>query len=107
MASLCGWVLLWTISMFIKNTKLTKIISELGRCTMPIVLFHFLAFKIVSYIYIILHGENKILLATYPVLEREWLWIAYFIVGTIIPLVFYNLSRYCKNKLVMNRGNTI
>lgn len=88
--SLAGWYTIMFVSEKIEFTKISKCIAYLGKHTMPIVLLHFLCFKIVTYLYLMLSGQNLILLAYFPSLETEkYLWIIYSVVGVVAPILLY------------------
>lgn len=69
------------------------ILSYIGSKSLYILIFHFLAFKLISYIYII---SNKLPVESYlplPLIKGagNWLWITYSIAGITIPLIFWEL----------------
>lgn len=61
----------------------------LGDNTMPIIVFHFISFKIVSFIKIAYYGYDPLMIACHPVISyhNEVFWIYYSIVGLVIPLL--------------------
>ena len=86
--SLNGWVFIISISYFFNKINiLSNILIIIGRNTLPVVILHFLFFKIVNLIYTIREGLPTILIAAYPVLSHEkgW-WILYLFVGLIGPI---------------------
>lgn len=85
--SLLGWITIRSISsVFVGYSK--KIMIRIGYNTLPIVLMHFLSFKLVSYVYLQIKGLDLIYLASFPVLYNapRYLWILYTVVGVSIPL---------------------
>ena len=79
--------------------------NYIGNKTLYILTFHFLSFKLVSYIFIRLKGLPITDLSLFPVLQdmNSWMWIIYTIVGIVVPLIiwelFYSLSKFRqKNK---------
>ena len=81
-----------------------------GKKTLYILIFHFISFKIVSLVYIIINKIPFTKLASFPIVENDnkYLWIIYSIVGVLIPLLiklgFDKISSYsdkcflkCKN----------
>ena len=69
-----------------------RIINELdfiGKRTLYILIFHFISFKIVSLVYIIINKTPFTELASFPIVENDnkYLWIIYSIVGVIAPLL--------------------
>ena len=89
-ASLLGWGLMYEIAYFITKIKyVNKAISCLGKYSLNIMILHFLAFKIVSYIQVFMYEKPKYLVASFPVLYNHgaW-WVIYTIVGVCIPVLF-------------------
>lgn len=87
LASLAGWVLLTSIAEFIKNTT-ADILVYIGCHSLFIVLWHFLALKIVSLIFLCVNDMEMELMAKNHILsDIKFLWIPYTIVGVILPLL--------------------
>ncbi len=83
---LLGGILIFSISKILMRYSHTKWITYIGRNSLHIMLWHFLAFKIVSFAYIKLCGLPSYYLASFPVLKVDYLWIAYTVVGVAMPL---------------------
>ena len=99
--SFIGWEFCFTISCLIKKVKISSAIAYLGKNTMPIIILHFLSFKIVSLVGILIDGSPMFLLAAFPVLYEDGIWwIAYSLVGILIPIVFNYLYINVKNRIV-------
>lgn len=60
-----------------------------GKKTLYILIFHFISFKIVSLVYIIINKTPFTELASFPIVENDnkYLWITYSIVGVLVPLL--------------------
>ena len=60
-----------------------------GKKTLYILIFHFISFKIVSRVYIIINKIPFTELASFPIVENDnkCLWIIYSIVGVLVPLL--------------------
>lgn len=103
--SLCGWYFLMFISRVI-NGKLEKILIYIGENSIFIVLWHFVAFKVVSWGYINVAEQNKLLLASFPVINNgtEYLWIIYSICGISIPMAIAEIYQYGKSRMIGKRG---
>lgn len=101
MAGTMGIVLL---SRELSKHPIAPIFTYIGDKTLYVLVFHFLAFKFVSRIYIHFNGLPIDLLTNFPVLEEtnSWLWIAYSITGIIMPLLFWKLSNDLK-RTTLNR----
>lgn len=82
----CGFFLLDSVTALIP-AKLGSVLAYVGRRTMPIVILHFLSFKLVSILIIYCKGYPLYRLAEFPVIIGEtWLFVAYTIVGVGAPL---------------------
>lgn len=88
LVSVSGWVLLYSIAKSIQNYKYSKAIVFIGRNTMPILIFHFLAFKLINLIGILIYNMPIELTGTFPILfYGGFWWIAYTIAGITLPLL--------------------
>lgn len=86
--AICGTIALLTFSSFI-----------IGERTLYILTFHFLAFKVVSAIYLYINGCSVESLVDFPVLRdsNSWLWIVYSVFGIIAPLAVWKLQNIMFN----------
>lgn len=65
-----------------------KYLIQIGKCSLEIIELHFLAFKIVSLIIIIIYRLPVTRLSDYPVIETGGLWwICYTLVGVCVPVI--------------------
>jgi fucose 4-O-acetylase-like acetyltransferase len=65
-----------------------RVTGFIGRNSLAVVATHFLAFKLVSLVYIKAHGLPAFQLAMFPVITgEEWWWAAYFACGLLVPTV--------------------
>lgn len=101
-ASLVGWILLSEAAYFLEKCEMAKrMFVCLGRSTLPILIMHFLCFKIVSYIGVIYENKPFCLVAAFPVLYSDKLWwCAYTIVGLVIPILCTMIIKFCLRKFV-------
>ena len=101
-ASFLGWIFVFEISYFLEKTNVfKKIFACLGGSTLPILILHFLCFKIVSYAGVLYEGKPLCLVALFPVLYDEGLWwIAYTLVGLIIPVFLHKLWKLSIKKFL-------
>ena len=69
-------------------------LAYVGSKTLYILTFHYLAFKLISYMYIKINGMPIGELTSFPILEsvNSWMWIIYTIIGVSIPLLFESLK---------------
>lgn len=73
--------------------KFSNWLDYIGQHTMEILTFHFLCFKSVSLIIILLYGLDIDLLSSHPVIKDSpaWAWLLYTISGIALPLFFTNI----------------
>ncbi len=85
--SLLGWIFLIEIASIFNNAKIREVISIIGRNTLWILFLHFLVFKLVNALQVILYGLPLYRIAAYPALytDKGW-WIVYTIAGVFIPI---------------------
>lgn len=98
-ASLAGWTLLSEISYFLVDTKLGGIIEVIGEDSLAVMILHFLSFKLVSLIGILVENKPMYLLAAFPVLYNSgfW-WIFYTVVGVSMPILVNRFTKYTKER---------
>ncbi len=98
--SVAGWYFVYELAYFIsKNNKITKILQYIGQNTMPILILHFIAFKIINIIIVLILNQDKTLIAKFPVaFKNNYIWIVYTISGIIIPLFFNELNKYLRRR---------
>lgn len=86
LSSLLGWILVYIVS--INSKWIASCVEYIGKHSVWILGLHFLSFKIVTMVYLVIVPESKVTLAAYPVVyENNMLWIAYTLVGIIAPLL--------------------
>ena len=85
LASIAGWYLLWSVSKLCSFRWL----SYLGARTRAIVMWHFISFKAVSYLYLIIVGGNMLLLGCFPYIKSapDYMWIIYSVIGICLPCI--------------------
>lgn len=74
----------------LQNTKIDKWIIYIGRHSIPILALHFLSFKLVTYVYILLTNSNMSLLSKHPIpalSDNIFLPMIYTIIGIGLPLL--------------------
>ncbi len=101
-ASAAGWVLVYECAHLAALwPPLGKTLAALGRATMPIVIFHFLSFKLVTWLGLLATGGESYLLAAFPTLFTggAW-WLAYTAAGLVLPLAAYQPYRMLKQKIL-------
>lgn len=105
-SSASGFIFLLFISKLVNKINiLNNILSYIGKHTISILLFHFAAFKIITYIQVIVYSKPDYMLASFPILQNNngW-WIIYSIVGILIPLSIAYLWEKLKTKInILNK----
>lgn len=92
--SCVGWQFLYEIAELIKGINpLRKFWVIVGRNTLSVVILHFLSFKIINLLEVIIMRKPDFLIAAFPTLytNNGW-WIGYVIVGLTIPILL-NIMR--------------
>jgi len=95
-SSLCGWVMLYSAAYFLRQVVSVKqLLLEIGKRTISVVLFHFLAFKLVAAVVVLYYGLPAFCIAAFPTLygEKGLWWLAYTVAGTGVPIaadIFYH-----------------
>lgn len=105
-ATVCGWIMLYVVSLKLGNT-VKNIILLINGSALWIMALHFLAFKIITFTYISVRGLPVYLVASFPVIQCDSrvLWIAYSIVGVLLPTMLYYL--YNKIKYIRKTNNLL
>ena len=105
--SISGWWLLYSISTLIERLSYLKTgFAFIGQHGLPVVIFHFLAFKPVALIVIALNSLPSFCLAVFSSLKGgDGWWIAYMIAGTMIPILVSLTLNKLLRKLPVVRGH--
>ena len=87
--SIAGWEFLYSLSFFIKKTKILKNLLMLcSQNSMAIVILHFLAFKIINLLQVFMKHQPLFLIAAFPTLYTySFWWVAYLFTGLFIPVL--------------------
>lgn len=91
--SLIGCYLVWGCSFYLSRSRLNNMLIFIGNNTMHILVFHLLAFKLVSLAKIQIYDLSPQSLAMFPVIENNstYGWIMYTLVGVAVPLAGFKL----------------
>lgn len=102
MAGTMGIVLL---SRELSRHRIAPILAYIGNKTLYILVFQYLAFKLVSFVYLHFNGLPIDLLTMFTVLEEtnSWMWIVYVLSGIIFPLAIWELIHHI---FVSNKTST-
>lgn len=100
-ASCSGWFFLMGLSKaIVQNSKMgSRVMEYIGTNTLPILYLHFLAFKLVSLLYVTFNSRPLYFVASFPVIfESSLLWrVVYIIVGVAVPLLLNKLISKIKS----------
>lgn len=99
--SILGWYLVYELSYFISKVKIaTDVLKYIGKNTMPILILHFLAFKLVNIIGVIILKKNMEMISGFPVtFKSKGIWIIYTLFGIAFPLLVSKTKYNIKLKL--------
>lgn len=97
--AMSGTISIMLLSRELSRHRIASIFTYIGDKTLYVLVFHFLAFKLVSCIHIHFNSLPIDLLTSFPVLEEtnSWLWIVYVISGIILPLAIWELMNKVKS----------
>lgn len=93
--SMCGTLGIVSLSSILSKWKLASTLSYVGCNTLYILVFHFLAFKGVSAIYLFANELPIEKLSHFPVLPEvpSYMWLIYSVVGIIVPLIITSIPK--------------
>ena len=88
------------ISKALAKCSISNTLEFIGSKTLYILVFHFLAFKLVSFIYLMCNDMPIELLTQFPVLKEAngGMWLAYTLVGITLPLFIWKLFDLARAK---------
>lgn len=102
--AICGTVATIQLSRWLSHTSIASLLAYIGDKTLYILIFHFLSFKLVSYIYIEYNHLPLNSLTQFPVLKttNSWMWVVYTLVGISLSLLIWELvDRVSKNLMAL------
>ncbi len=96
--AILGTVSLFKISGCIKG-KMVKYLDYVGDKTLYILIFHFLSFKLISLVVILVNDLPIERLSDFPVIGgiNNYNWIFYSFAGVLFPLLIWECSNYIQN----------
>lgn len=97
--SVAAFSLLYNLSGLLQRIpKLNKTLEFIGENTLYVLLFHLLAFKLVSMVKVGAYHLPWEMIGSHPTVVTEegtWFWTLYFIVGLALPLGIVWAIKYC------------
>lgn len=112
LCSVIGWLWLYSLACLIEKARLlSKTLGYIGKHTLFVLFLHFISFKIITEIQILIYQEPAYLLASFPVFKTDGIWwIAYAIAGVTVPLCIEKTWRLIKGAILsigpLNRGKS-
>lgn len=102
LASMAGWVLVRSAACLTAPLpRVSAVLGYLGRATMPIVILHFLSFKLVTWLGLLATGGESYLLAAFPIYFTGGVWwLAYTAAGLALPLAADAVYKKIKNAVL-------
>lgn len=100
--SLLGWIAVYETANCISKIKLLgKTLAYVGHNSISILILHFLAFKVVNLIGVVIKKMPLFTVAGFPVTFSYGLWwIAYMIIGIGLPLLCWSIFRHFQEKVL-------
>ena len=91
--AMAGTMSIVLLSRELSRHRIAPILAYIGDKTLYILAFHFLAFKLISFVYLHFNGLPIDLLTMSLVLEEtnSWIWLIYVLSGIIFPLAVWEL----------------
>ena len=99
-ASFTGWQFLYETATFIKRFNLiSRTIKFINKNAITILALHFLSFKIITGLILLIEDLPSFMLASFPVLyEDHFWWIAYTLVGIAVPCLINTIGAKIGNR---------
>lgn len=101
LASMCGWIFLYSFSSLINTIKLKKVFLYIGKNTLCIMVLHFFCMKLVALFICKCYDLPLFCVAAFPNLRGNigiW-WLLYTFAGVSLPLlvnsIFKKMINYC------------
>lgn len=99
-SSIFGWIFVYGISQFVcKKQYIASFAYKINMAAIDVMALHFIGFKAIAIVQIMIRDLPKYQLARFPVLDGScgW-WVLYFLAGLGFPLLFYRIKEYLKAK---------
>ena len=89
--------------------RLSLLLDYIGERTLYILAIHFTAFKLVSFVYILIADRSIEQLTEFPVLKESycWMWLIYSFIGVLIPIIVWRfVQSFKKDSIDYSRGDS-
>lgn len=101
-AALLGWIIYYLAATFIvtKTPFASGFLEEISKKSVFIVGLHFLAFKLVNWLYVMVTHQEAYMVASFPIATYSgaW-WLLYVLVGVLLPLGVAFAYEFLKMKI--------
>lgn len=96
--AIAGCLSVVSISKALSHSCVATLFTYIGAKTKYVLVFHFISFKLVSYLIILIYNQPIENLVQFPVLNESerWMWIVYSFCGIALPLIIWELSHLRK-----------
>ncbi len=96
-SSLFGIYSMFVFAAYLKG-RLSLFLDYIGERTLYILAIHFAAFKLVSFVYILIADRSIEQLAEFPVLKETncWMWLIYSLIGVLTPIIAWRFVQSFK-----------
>lgn len=101
-ASIVGWCLVnYMTCIIVKIKKISCFVGLCGEASLYIMIFHFISFKGISFLQVLIYNKPLYYMAAFPVLYTHGMWtVIYAGVGVIIPLVIYRIVIGIRKRMI-------
>lgn len=107
LVSFIGWIMLYSFSRISSSAPriLGSMVRYMGKHSLSILIFHFLAFRIVNAVGVWLHHDPPYMIAGNPTAYYGPIWTAlYTLVGIAFPLVVAFIYQCLREKYIHSDG---
>lgn len=101
-SSTAGWIFLYSLSKVFKRVAiLNDILSCIGQNTLPIMILHFLSFKLINLVVCFVYDMPLCCIAAFPTIcgRKDFWWIAYTVCGIGLPIFINTIWRLTKRNI--------
>lgn len=105
--AMCGTFGVLSLSKWMSRHRISTFFKYVGDKTLYILIFHFIAFKLVSFVYIACNRLSVELLSQFPVMDGvpSWLWVVYSIAGVAVSLLMWEVINRISIKIKTIKTN--
>ena len=98
-SSFSGFIMIFSVAHILKEFKGSKVLVIIGQHTLGVLLWHFLSFKIVTFLQCLIYDLPFYRVASFPVYNSTGLWWAiYSVIGVVVPVLITIIYEFIKNQ---------